>query len=148
MDGRDRNANRDCDVLMRIAALLFALAVLAEQASRRSWFVRRRILAALRPAEEVAYRCVADAARTFGVPVPAQAMVAAGEWMAAGVDEDSPDEAVRLALRLRALAAALALCLLSAGRSGLPDANGAQVERPQPAGRMHGAAAMPAPDTS
>ncbi|MDR7033042.1 hypothetical protein [Mesorhizobium sp. BE184] len=78
MDGWDRNANRDRDVLERIVALLFALAVLAEQASSRSWFVRRRVLAILNPAEEAAYRCVADAARGFGAPVPARAIVAAG----------------------------------------------------------------------
>ncbi len=149
MNGRDRNANRDCDMLMRIAALLFSLAGLAEQASRRWWFVRRRVLAILAPAEEAAYRCLADAARTFGVPVPVQAMVAAGEWMAAAGDEDSPDDALRLALRLRALAAALMLCLLSAGRFVLPDAASLRTERHEPtlrAGRP--ATAMPAPDTS
>ncbi|WP_200948380.1 MULTISPECIES: hypothetical protein, partial [unclassified Mesorhizobium] len=76
MDGWDRNANRNRDVLERIVALLFALAVLAERASSRSWFVRRRVLAILNPAEEAAYRCLADAARGFGAPVPARAIVA------------------------------------------------------------------------
>lgn len=95
--------------LLRIAALLFALADLADQASLRSRFVRRRVLAALRPAEDAAYRCIADAARACGAPVPANAIVAAGEWMAAADEGDDADDAARLALRLRALAVALVL---------------------------------------
>ncbi|MDR7031953.1 hypothetical protein [Mesorhizobium sp. BE184] len=111
---------------MRIAALLVSLADLADQASRRSRFMRRRVLAAISPAEEAAYRCVADAARAFGAPVPANAIVAAGDWMAASSDGDDPDDAMRLALRLRALAAAL-VCLLMQGCNRLePGANAAR----------------------
>ncbi|KQZ13161.1 hypothetical protein ASD44_03040 [Mesorhizobium sp. Root554] len=111
---------------MRIAALLVSLADLADQASRRSRFVRRRVLAAISPAEEAAYRCVADAARAFGAPVPANAIVAAGDWMATSSDGDDPDDAMRLALRLRALAAALVL-MQAAGRDRFePGANAAR----------------------
>jgi hypothetical protein len=102
--------------LMRIVALLFSLADLAEQASLRSWRVRRRVLAILRPAEEAAYRSIAGAAHEFGAPIPANAIVAAGEWMAAADEGDDPDDAMRLALRLRALAIALAWVLMQAGR--------------------------------
>lgn len=103
------NTQRSGIWLLRVIALLLSLADLADEASLRYRFVRRRVLAALRPAEEAAYRCAAGAAREFGAPVPANAIVAAGEWMAAGEDGDDPDDATRLALRLRALAAALVL---------------------------------------
>lgn len=94
--------------LLRIVAMLFSLADLADEASLRSRSVRRRVFATLRPAEEAAYGCVTDAAREFGAPVPANAIVAAGEWMAAD-EGDDPNDAMRLALRLRALAVALVL---------------------------------------
>lgn len=100
--------------LLRIIALLLSLADLAEQASLQSWSMRRRVLAILRPGEEAAYRSVAKAAREFGAPIPANAIVAAGEWMAAG-DGDDPEDAMRLALRFRALAIALAFVLTQAG---------------------------------
>lgn len=144
MVGWDRNASWNRDVLERIVVLLFALAVLAERASSRSWFVRRRVLAALRPGEEAAYRCVADAARAFGAPVPAKAIVAAGQWMAG--EGGDPDDGQRLAARLRALA--LALCVLLMRRFALPGAAGAQAEWRKAAGWVGRPAVAFAPDTS
>lgn len=112
------NTQRSGIWLLRIVAMLFSLADLADEASLRSRFVRRRVLAVLRPAEDAAYRCAAGAACEFGAPVPANAIVAAGEWMAAASEGDDPDDATRLALRLRALAAALACVLMqTAGRN-------------------------------
>ena len=110
----DWNTETSRTLLLRIIALLVSLADLADRASLRSRFVRRRVLASLRPAEEAAYRSIAGTARGFGVPVPANAIIAAGEWMAAADEGDDPDDARRLALRFRALAAALACVLIQA----------------------------------
>ena len=94
MDGL---AIRDDRTLGRIVATLVALAVLAERAAGRSYPVRCLVLFILRQAESVAGSFVAEAMQTFrpgGLvripPIP-----------------NSPDDATGLAMRFRALAAAL-----------------------------------------
>ena len=90
--------------LRRIVTMLVALAALAEQAAVRSFPVRFLVLCILRHAEVVAWRFVADAT---GATRPAP-----GEVPAAG---NGPSDAMLLAARLRALAAAL-VALLRPGR--------------------------------
>jgi hypothetical protein len=107
MDGK---ANTGLDFLMHIVALLLSLADAAEFAAGGFGFTRRRVLAILRPAEEAAYRSILDAARHYGAPVPIGANLAYSEWMAAN-DGDDPDDAMRVADRLRALAIALVYIL-------------------------------------
>ncbi len=93
-------ARRDDRTLRRIAALLVALAVLAEQAAHRSAPVRLIVLWLLRQAEAAAAEFVFE---EIGVPALAADIIAA-----AG---NGPEDAVRLAERLRVLAAALAAML-------------------------------------
>jgi hypothetical protein len=107
------------ETLRRIVALLLSLADLADLASTRPYRIRCKVLAIVRRAEAAAFRSVAGTARDFGSPVPAQAMVAAGAWMAAD-DGDDPADAARLAQRLRALAFALAFLLLNGEAPGAP----------------------------
>jgi hypothetical protein len=107
------------ETLRRIVALLLSLADMADLASTRSWRVRCEVLAIVRRAEAAAFRSVAGAAGNFGAPVPAQAIVAAGAWMAAD-DGDDPADAARSAQRLRALAFALAFLLLNGEAPGAP----------------------------
>ncbi|MCV3241110.1 hypothetical protein [Mesorhizobium sp. ZC-5] len=78
--------------LMRIVALLLALATLAERACRAPLAVRVLVMGFLRPAEQVAWNFIAGGC---ALPVPA------GE-------SDDPASAMRLAGRFRALAIALA----------------------------------------
>jgi hypothetical protein len=95
------NANGEDDddrrMLLRIVALLFALADLAECAIGRSEAVRRLVLLILRPAEAHVRRCFAPDAGTPGGPALAAPMPSA----------DSASEAMRLAVCFRALAATL-----------------------------------------
>ena len=77
--------------MMRIVALLFALADLAERAAGRSWPVRRLVLWILLPAEAVARDLVTGTA-----VLPPLRRVG-----------DSAADAIRLASSLRLLAAAL-----------------------------------------
>ncbi len=93
-------AMRDDRMLRRVVALLVALAVLAEKAAHRSAPVRFIVLWLLRQAEAVAAEFVFE---EIGVPALAADIVAA-----AG---NGPEDAVRLAERLRVLAAALAAML-------------------------------------
>jgi hypothetical protein len=103
-------AIRDDDrTLRRIAATLIALAVLAERAGGLSHPVRFLVLCFLRPAEAVAREFVAGLAHAERL---------AG---AAAIGND-PEHAVRLAMRLRALAAALGALLRLACRSACPNA--------------------------
>jgi hypothetical protein len=92
----------------RIMALLVALAVLAERADARCWAVRCFVLWILRRVEGVAGDFVLDAT---GAPPPAIAAMA--------VLGNSHTEAMLLAARFRALAAALGV-LLSVGCEGRP----------------------------
>ena len=83
--------------LKRIAALLFALADLAELAGGRSTVVRALVLLILRPAEAAARRLVMDVYGDMDVtPLPHLQ------------DDDGSTAAIRLALSFRALAIALA----------------------------------------
>jgi len=88
----------DRDALMRVVAMLLALAALAERAGGLSYPVRGLVLWILRPAEAVAREFVADATRT---PPPALAEIPGTRC------GNRPADAIRLALRFRALAAAL-----------------------------------------
>lgn len=81
------------ELLRRIAVLLLALARLAERAGSRSRPVRCLVLLVLRRAEVAASAFAADVAPL--APVPPRPSGAG----------DGPDEAARLAGRLRALAA-------------------------------------------
>ena len=103
MDGL---AIRDDRTLRRIVTTLVALAVLAERAAGRSYPVRCLVLFILRQAESVAGSFVAEAMQTFrpaGLvripPIP-----------------NGPDDATGLAMRFRALAAALGALLQLARR--------------------------------
>lgn len=90
-------AIRDDRTLGRIVATLIALAVLAERAAGRSYPVRCLVLFILRRAESVASEFVAGAVQTFRpaglVRIPAI--------------PNNPADATGLAMRFRALAAAL-----------------------------------------
>ena len=103
MDGL---AIRDDRTLGRIVATLVALAVLAERAAGRSYPVRCLVLFILRQAESVAGSFVAEAVQTFRpaglVRIPAIS--------------NSPADATGLAMRFRALAAALGALLQLARR--------------------------------
>jgi hypothetical protein len=87
-------------MLRRIIALLVSLAVLAERAADRSSLVRWYVLWLLRRAETVVEDFVFD---ETGMPSPAvEGIAAAG---------NGPEDALRLAARFRALAAALIVLL-------------------------------------
>ena len=92
----------DDRTLRRIISMLVALAALAEQAAVRSFPVRFLVLCILRHAEIEASTFMADAT---GMTRPVS-----GEIPAAG---NGPSDAMLLAARLRALAAALAILLRS-----------------------------------
>ncbi len=109
------NFKKDQDVLKRIIALLLAMAGLADRASVASYPVRRRTLEILLPAEAVAQESVLGMARNLGAPIPPQAYLAICGLMFTH-EGDDPADAVRLALRLRVLALALASLSMWAGR--------------------------------
>lgn len=107
----------DRRMLLRIVALLFALADLAECAIGRSEAVRRLVLLILRPAEAHARRCFAPDAGVPGAPVLAAPMAPAP-------GADSASEAMRLAVCFRALAATLhRLVGMPAGECAPPPAD-------------------------
>ena len=100
-DGGVRNE----PMLLRIAALLVSLSLVAERAAGRSWPVRFLVLALLRRADAVATAFVAGEVEAVG----------AGEDDFPWLDEvpeggSSPLDAACLALRFRALAGVLELC--------------------------------------
>jgi len=95
----------DIRILRSILASLFVLVTLAERAAARSYPIRFLVLCYLRYAEAAASELVADT--TF-------ARRLAG---AAAIGND-PGDAIRLALRFRALAAALVALLRPACRFG------------------------------
>ncbi len=92
MDG-SRQTERSGVALQRIVALLFALADMAERAAAAPHGVRSLVLMILRSAEPATQGLLF--ATGYGQPAPA-----AGEG-------DSPEDALRLAERFRALAALL-----------------------------------------
>ena len=97
-------AGRDERTVRRIVTLLVALAVLAERAAVRSLPVRWFVLLILRRAETAAEEFVLEAT---GTPPAAEGFVVTG---------NGPDDALGLAARLRALAAALGAMLPEALR--------------------------------
>jgi hypothetical protein len=102
LDGR---AGTDIDMFDSIATLLMALAGLAERAAGRSWPLRWLALWALRRAETVARDFVAGsgwsiAGRRWTCALPAARRIG------------DPDDAMRLAAALRALARAV--CAMAA----------------------------------
>ena len=105
MDGRNGG------MLLKIAALLVSLSLVAERAAGRSFPVRLIVLLLLRRAEAVATAFVAAAAEAAG------ATADDFPWLDdAPEDGASPLDAAWLALRFRLLAALLELCR-AAGRS-------------------------------
>ncbi|MGY6709536.1 MAG: hypothetical protein ACXIVF_14535 [Rhizobiaceae bacterium] len=88
----------------RILALLVSLAVLAERAAARSWPVRWLVLRFLRRAEPAASRFVFEATGAPPAGVPALTIA------------NDPEDAIRLAARFHALAAALGALLAMACR--------------------------------
>jgi hypothetical protein len=119
---RDEN-----QTLRRIMAVLVAQAVLAERAGSRCFAVRWLVLSILRLAEAVAREFVAEATRT---PQPA----------IEGLPEirNAPADALILASRFRALAAALGALLCQALRSPCRSAcvDGALCHFAPPPGRL------------
>jgi hypothetical protein len=108
----DRKADWSGDVLERVVALLFALACLADLAAGLPVLRRQQLLGILSHGEAEA--------RAFlfgGAPEPIDAPGETGD-------------AVRLAVRLRALALVLCALLAQAGRFALPGAVGSQAGRP------------------
>lgn len=101
-------ARRDDRTLIRIAAMLVALAVLAERAGSRSLPVRWLVLCILRRAEAVAHAFVVEAIQT-NWPCLEEALEV----------ENRPIDAVWLAWRFRVLAAALSALLRLGCRPGL-----------------------------
>ncbi|CAG0967800.1 MAG: hypothetical protein F9K19_11070 [Rhizobiaceae bacterium] len=105
MDGRNGG------MLLKIAALLVSLSLVAERAAGRSLPMRFLVLAILRRSEAVATSFVAAAAEAAG------ATADDFPWLdEAPEDGASPLDAAWLALRFRLLAALLELCR-AAGRS-------------------------------
>ena len=119
------------DVLGRIAALLFALAGLADRAAGAPFLRRRQVLQIL--------NCGEAEARAFVIGMVSGAQVSADAPESAG-------DAASLAVRLRALA--LVLCVLLARRACPPGAAGLRTGRVKPARRAGRRAPPPAPDTS
>ncbi len=108
MDGAVRNGG----MLLKIAALLVSLSLVAERAAGRSLPVRYIVLALLRRAESVATSFVAATAEAAGATsddLP---------WLDDSAEGGAtPLDAAWLALRFRLLAAVLDLCR-AAGRPG------------------------------
>jgi hypothetical protein len=105
MDGAMDGGVRNEPMLLRIAALLVTLSLVAERAAGRSWPMRFLILLILRRAEAVATAFVAREAEAVG----------AGEDDFPWLDEiadggSSPLHAAWFALRFRALAEVIDLC--------------------------------------
>ena len=92
-------ARRDERAIRRIMALLVALAVLAERVAARAWPVRFPVLWVLKRAEAVAGEFVFEATGAPPAGMPILTL------------PDDPADAVRLAARFRALAAALGALL-------------------------------------
>lgn len=100
--GWNESMEEDRKTLRRIVALLLALAGLCERASLRSPAVRAAVMWLLRPGEVIAGRYVAALTGSIVDPPAPPAVMSAGDGAA---------DAMNLALRFRALAAALAAVL-------------------------------------
>jgi hypothetical protein len=146
----DWNVRRDARALLRIAALLLALANLAERAALLSFAPRTVVLAILRHAEAVVWAFALGAS----CAPAASRQVGCEQWNVVSegaVHDDGAADAARLAISLRMLA------LMIAGWSNrllsTPDALLSLMcrvlpERPGSGGRWRGPAALPAPDSS
>ncbi len=136
MDGWDRNANWNRDVLERIVALLFALACLADLAASLPFLRRQQLLGILSHGEAEAWAFV------MGLPPDMQAPAyASGE----------ADDAARLAASFRALA--LMLCAMLARVTLFAGVADVRADRPShgifgPAARWPCTPVPLAPDTS
>jgi hypothetical protein len=115
MQGWDRKANWNRDVLERIVALLFALANLADLAAGAPFLRRRQVLGILSHGEAEARAFVIGVA--FGETAPADAL-------------ESTGDAARLAASFRALALVLCALLAQAALFALPGAAGPRAGRP------------------
>ena len=123
MDDTVRNGG----MLLKIAALLVSLSLVAERAAGRSFPVRFIVLALLRRAEGVATSFVAATAEAAG------ATADDFPWLDDIAESgSSPLDAAFLALRFRLLAGILDLCR-AAGRSGDTADNRAGSCAPHPA---------------
>mgnify|MGYP001339424927 CR=1 FL=1 len=113
MDGAVRNGG----MLLKIAALLASLSLVAERAAGRSLPVRFIVLALLRRAEAVATSFVAATAEAAG------ATAEDFPWLDDAAEAGAtPLDAAWLAVRFRLLAGVLDLCR-AAGRSGETSGN-------------------------
>lgn len=107
--GMQAEIRDDGQTLRSIVATLVALAVLAERVSGVSHPVRFLVLCFLRPAEAVAREFVAEVTHIR-------------RFAGAAAIGNGPEHAIRLAMRFRALAAALGGMLRLACRSACSDA--------------------------
>ncbi len=135
MEDWEGQANWNRDVLERIVALLFALAGLADLAAGVPFLRRRQVLEILSRGE-----------------VEARAFLFGGAPISCDTLEEAGD-AVRLAVRFRALALVLCALLAQAARFVLPGADGPRTCRPsreifRQTVRWLEAPAPRAPDTS
>jgi hypothetical protein len=142
-------AGRDGSALQRIAALLFALAAVADRAGTMPLPARLLLLVILRHAERVAWAFAAD------VPLVRAACrqdCHRGRLILPGADgagEHGPAEAARLAFSLRLLA-----LIVESGATGVrlsapdPSPLGGVVGDGRHLRSWRGPAAFPAPDTS
>ena len=136
MHSWDRHANQEYDVLMHIAALLFALAGLAEMAGALAPGRRLFVLGILTRGEAAARALLLAPDTLFRHVAP--------------FPEDVPDpapavDAAQLAARLRALALMLVALL---ARAALSERLGAAAGRHEPARKACHQTMSPAPDTS
>ncbi|KAB2958114.1 MAG: hypothetical protein F9K19_00505 [Rhizobiaceae bacterium] len=121
-------------MLLKIAALLVSLSLVAERAAGRSLPVRFLVLAILRRAESVATAFVAATAESAG------ATADDFPWLDDIAESGaSPLDAAWLALRFRLLAEILELCRAagrSGNRAGYTDGNTSANRAPHPATQL------------
>ena len=117
-------AIRDDGALSRVVATLIALAALAERSASRSYAVRCLVLLILRPAETVAREFVAGVTAT---PLPG---------IKGPETRNGPEDAILLASRFRAFAAALGALIVLARRFARWNARRAAVRFAPHSGRL------------
>lgn len=136
---------RDENLLRRIAALLLALADLADRAGSMSLPVRILVFAILRHAETIAWTFVLETVATATAP---RRCLQAGQLNPPGAHIEGhpgPADLSRLALSLRALALILSYWLLHIETSGAGAPFWTRISSVQ---ESLGPQAAPAPDTS
>ena len=117
-------AIRDDAALSRIVATLIALATLVERSASRSYAVRCLVLLVLRPAETMAREFVTV---LTGMPLPG---------IKGPETRNGPEDAILLASRFRAFAAALGALILLARRFARWNARRAAVRFAPHSGRL------------